>query len=325
MTNTSKAKQQEDYLSRIASGNDEIGSELKQIKTAVEKLDKSNDPSEFNKYLIVDLDMLPGGIFYKVGTVIRIRAAEVPEIQAYSVVNNLSPNDVREKMNAMLSSCVKLTFPNGNQGSYEDLRQCDRVTIILMIRELTFQKGQSLAKPVKCQHCGETFEIPFRVVASQTQKSTVVNYELPEDLVDHFRTDLRCFEFIFNDEPIRLAPVSIGMEASVVGHVIDINKKTGELIDDSFVKIIPYTMYDRNKITEDGLRAKLKEYKNMNDVEKFLFLNSAVDELIFGIKELKSECPKCNAEVCTEISFPDGARSIFVLPNTFRNFIKKQI
>ena len=320
---TNKTKQQEDYLSRIASGIDDISSELKPIKDAIEKNDRKNDPSDFNKYLIIDLDMLPGGIFYKVGTVIRIRAAGVAEIQAYSVVNNVSHQDVREKMNAMLSSCVKITFPNGTHGSYEDIKLCDRLTIILMIRELTFQKGSSLAKQSKCTHCGESFEVPYRVVASQTQKSTVVNHVLPDDILEFFRTDLRCFEFDFNGEPIRIGPVTIGLEASIMGHIIDINKKTGEIIDDSFAKIIPYTMYDRNKISEDGLRAKLKEYKNMEDIEKFLFLNSAVDELILGIKEIKTECPKCNGEVCTDMIFPNGTSSIFVLPNAFRQHIKK--
>ena len=50
----------------------------------------------------------------------------------------------------------------------------------------------------------------------------------------------------------------------------------------SFLKIIPFTLYDRNSITQEGIEAKLEEFQKMDDMS-FQFLNSAVEKLTFGI------------------------------------------
>ena len=60
------------------------------------------------------------------------------------------------------------------------------------------------------------------------------------------------------------------------------------------------------------------------DMETFQFLNQAVNEISkIGIKGLVSKCPKCESEVHTPLTFPGGAKNIFVLPNIFNEFIKK--
>ena len=92
------------------------------------------------------------------GIKIKIRAAKVHEIQAYSIISNENILDVTEKMNQMLSSCVKVTLPNGQNGSYKDIKDGDRLFIIFMIRELTFQKGNSLAKDVTCNFCNNNLK-----------------------------------------------------------------------------------------------------------------------------------------------------------------------
>ena len=82
--------------------------------------DMNYDNSDLLNYLSVDLNALPAGIFYKPGTKIMIRAAEVHEVQAYSAIINENLVDVTEKMNEMLSRCVRIKFPNGSIGSYNE-------------------------------------------------------------------------------------------------------------------------------------------------------------------------------------------------------------
>jgi len=90
----------------------------------------------------------------------------------------------------------------------------------------------------------------------------------------------------------------------------------------SFLKIIPFVLRDRVTITEDGIKAKEDEFKEM-DMYTFQVINQAVDNMVFGLKELTMECPECSQEVCTDMSFPNGASSLFVISSIFDEFTKK--
>jgi len=136
-------------------------------------------------FLSVDLKILPSGIFYKPGTQIKIKAATVSEVQAYSVVDDANMIDVTEKMNQMLSSCVKIIHPNASIGSYKDLKDADRIFLIFMIRELTFQQGCNLAKDVTCNSCGTDFKINFRSTGNASQPKSFICYEMDEKLLKY--------------------------------------------------------------------------------------------------------------------------------------------
>ncbi len=56
----------------------------------------------------------------------------------------------------------------------------DRLTLIFMIRELTFQKGATLAKEVTCPHCNCEFSIPFRATPNNEYPRTFEKHEMPE-------------------------------------------------------------------------------------------------------------------------------------------------
>ena len=59
----------------------------------------------------------------------------------------------------------------------------------------------------------------------------------------------------------------------------------------------------------------------MDDIS-FQFLNAAVSKMTFGIKELKKTCT-CGEEVHTDMQFPNGASSIFVIHDAFEAYIKE--
>jgi hypothetical protein len=77
----------------------------------------------------------------------------------------------------------------------------------------------------------------------------------------------------------------------------------------------------RSTITYDGIKSKLKEFEEMDDIS-FQFLNSAVSKMTFGIKELKKMC-ECGEEVRTEMTFPNGASGIFVIHDAFEAYIEE--
>jgi len=308
-----KKRQQEEYLSKFLTESKE---DVKEIKETL----KSQEPNTLD-YLSVDLSVLPLGMFYQNGTKIKIRAAKVSEVQSYSVVDDQNFLDVTEKMNQLLSSCVKVILPSGGNGSYKDIKDGDRLYIIFMIRELTFQKGNSLAKEITCEHCNNEFSIPFRATSNAEQPKTFVNQEMPEELSQFYNKEMKCFEFNINGGVYRMGPPNIGIQEIFYG---DIKTKVQEkkTPNVAFLKIIPFLLWDRTSITNDGIKAKEDEFKKM-DMYTFQVINQAVDKMVFGLKGLKMTCPECGGEAHSDMSFPNGASSLFVIPNFFDDLVKK--
>ena len=77
----------------------------------------------------------------------------------------------------------------------------------------------------------------------------------------------------------------------------------------------------RSSITLDGIKAKLKEFQEMDDIS-FQFLNAAIGKMTFGIEKLGKACT-CGEEVTTEMQFPNGTSGIFVIHDAFEAYIKE--
>lgn len=275
------------------------------------------------EYMVIPLDILPCGNFYKPGTKISIRAAKVEEVQAYSVVDDKNPMDWVDKMNDILKSCLRFIQPNGMNGSYKDVKDSDRVYLIFMIRELTFPGGKNLSKEVTCPNCRHEFEIPYRATHSEDKAKTFVNFEMPEKIQKFYDEFERVYVIKINDKngnPVeyKMAPPTIGMQETLFGDVKE-KVQTEKEPNISFLKVIPYQMYDRITITPEGIKEKEKEYRNM-DMTTFQILNKFVDNMKFGIKELSMRCPECGEEVHTNMTFPEGVSSIFVIPDALEQY-----
>ena len=286
---------------------------------SIQKVDLSYlDHTPSNEYIAVPLELLPCGLFYKAGTRISIRGAKVQEVQAYSVVDDNNYLDITEKMNQILSSCVKYTYANGMLGSYKDLRDGDRLFLIFMIRELTFPGGKNLSKDVTCDNCNTDFKMELRATSSDKVTKSFVNYEMSDKIVKFFDPPERVFVFTIDDVDYKLAPPTIGIQEIFFGDIkskVQIEKNPNV----AFLKLASFLLHDRTKITLDGIKAKEQEFKRM-DMKTFQILNQAVNQIIFGIKEMKNNCPSCGLEVHTDMVFPAGASTIFVIPDAFDEY-----
>jgi hypothetical protein len=269
----------------------------------------NNEYGDTMSYITVDLTLLPAGIFYKPGTTIMIRAASVSEVQAFSSIDDTNYLDVTEKMNEMLSRCIKIKHPNGTMGTYKDLKDNDRLFLIFMVRELTFQKNSNLAKDATCTNCKHEFKIQFRATTGPDCPKTFVNYDVDKELEQFFNKSDRTFDFPINEKVYKLAPPSISIQEIFFKNIKD-KVQAEKTPNVAFLKIIPFTLWDRKTISEDGIKAKEEEFKNM-DMDTFLFLDEVVGKMLYGIKELKLSCPMCGEEVHTDMTFPKGASSIF--------------
>ncbi len=260
-----------------------------------------------------DIKELPCGQFYPTGTVFMVRPAQVKEIQSYSMVDDNNFYDIVEKMNDILQACVRVKYSDGKVGSYIDIKDQDRLFLIFLIRELTFQQGNSLQVTAKCG-CGSELTVELK-------RDTFVFHDIDTKLDRFFSPSTRSYHFsTVNGKEFELTPPNIGLQKSFTDYILKENneKRTPNL---SFLKIIPFMLPGRASITYEGIKAKLKEFEEIDDIS-FQFLNAAVSKMTFGIKELKKKC-SCGEEVHTEMQFPNGASGIFVVHDAFEAYIKE--
>lgn len=266
------------------------------------------------QYFSFDIRELPCGKFYPTGTLFMVRPAQVREIQAYSMVDDNNFYDIVEKMNGMLQSCVRIKYPDGKMGSFLEVKDQDRLFLIFLIRELTFQQGNELSVKTICPTDNTEIQIELK-------RQNFVFHEIDEKLVKFFNPATSSYKFrLKNGKEYEVTPPNIGLQKAFTDYIIKENneKRQPNL---AFLKIIPFMLPGRSSITYDGIKAKLKEFEEMDDIS-FQFLNSAISKMTFGIKELKKICP-CGEEVHTDMQFPNGASGIFVIHNAFEAYIKE--
>lgn len=266
------------------------------------------------KYFSFDVVEFPCGIFYPAGTTIQIRPAEVIEIQSYSMIDDTNYYDIVEKTNEMLSSCVRIKYPDGRVSSYIDLRDPDRFYTILIIRELTFQQGNTLAINATCT-CKANVQI-------ELVRKNIRNRQIDEKIRKYYNPSFGCFTFnTKNGGVFNLAPPKIGLQRSFTDYIIKENAEKRKA-NMSFLKIIPFTLYNSNVITIDEINKKLELFGKLSNPD-FQFLNSAVDKMNFGPEKVSKICDSCGLEVHGEFTFPNGPSDIFIIHDAFEKFIEE--
>lgn len=319
MSNEKNEMSEEEYLKRHLSDIDSnqkfqnpISSDIP-FDNAQPVQNTQNTRTDDLQYFNIDIRELPCGKFYPTGTLLMVRPAQVREIQSYSMVDDNNFYDIIEKMNDMLQACVRVKYPDGKIGSYLEVKDQDRLFLIFLIRELTFQQGNSLAVNAKCG-CGDDISIEL------TRKNFVF-HEIDEKLDKFYSHQNGSYNFkTINGKFFELTPPNIGLQKAFTDYIVKENneKRTPNL---AFLKIIPFMMPGRTSITYDGIKTKVKEFEQMDDIS-FQFLNAAVSKMTFGIKELKKMC-QCGEEVHTDMQFPTGSSGIFVIHNAFEAYIKE--
>lgn len=310
-----KEQKNQEYLKGLLSDGD--APKEKSVPVVKIATDDYTPPSA--EYSLVDISMLPASRFYPVGTKISIRAAKVHEIQAYSVVDDENYVDIVEKMNELLSRNILFVHPNGKKGTYRDLKDADRMFIIFMIRELTFQGGNTLTKEVQCSSCSHEFSIPFRATSNNDGPATFEIQEPNEKIARFWKEELNCYELVYNNVSWKLGAPTIGMQEDFYDE-IKRNVKDDKKPNVSFMKIMPFLLHDRSSITSEGIKAKQKDYVNMNDLKLFGGLNSIVSNMTLGIKGLTMICSECGEEVHTSLTFPGGASTLFEFSDILDGF-----
>ena len=316
MSNTKEDKNKE-YLDKLLGGENKAESKSNPPLVPVDV--HYDIPSV--EYSNINLSILPSGRFYPRGTKISIRSAKVSEIQAYSMVDDNNFVDITEKMNELLARNILYIHPDGSKGSYKNIKDSDRVFLIFMIRELTFQGGNTLTREATCPTCTKEFFIPFRSTPGANVPTTFELHEPNADIERFFDKEKQVYVLIYEGISWELAPPTIGVQEDFYAE-IKRNVQADKKPDVAFMKIMPFLLHNRESITEENIKAKLKEFKAMEDLVLFQGFNNIVNKMTVGIKGLKMNCTECGTEVHTDLTFPGGASTLFDIPDIMDRFGK---
>lgn len=277
------------------------------------KQQKDNSRLTDLQYQSFDCSLFPCGIFYPTGTQIKIRPALVKEIQAYSMVDDNNFPDIIDKMNDMLMACVRVQYPNGDVASYLDIKEQDRLYILFLIRDLTFQQGMYLTVNKECG-CKNEVQIELK-------PSNFMYFELNQTMQKFFDSYTRSFVFDYKGQEFSLTMPNIGIQKAFTEYITEeVNQKKDPNL--SFLKIMPFLLGERNNIDKKEIKEQLKTFQNLS-VDSFQFLNSAINHMKFGIEKLRKTCSVCGKEVHTEMTFPNGASGIFVIHDAFERYLEE--
>lgn len=297
-----------DYKPPVENNNIEhIGPNIRQGVNKIEA-----DSSWIN----IPITELAHSLFYSEGIRISIRPVKTKEIQSFAIVNEKNPYDVIAKLNELLAACVKIeNIETGEILSHYDLYDGDRDTIAILIAKASAKYGRKIEKLVKCSKCSTDNKIEM----------IPANYEYKkhhEKLEKYFNINTKKYEFVLkNGAKVKLAPPTLGLAQDVNNYILVKTTKTKETPNITFMQTFPYIQSGNGikTMTYEQLEQAEYEFTKMNS-DMFQFIYDTVDMINFGIEKCKIIC-QCGQEVHTSFGFPNGPRDLFIISNSFDEFI----
>jgi len=276
---------------------------------------KGRDSGEFESadmlmgwHSIYTDDLPSTGKFYLAGIKMQIRAAKVNEIRHWSTLNERDLFDIEDKLNYILQNCVRISS-EGRMLSWKDIREEDKIFILLKIRDLTFPEPESrLQFKKKCPDCGEELTIEIK------PDSFGLN-EVPAHIEKYYSEEERCYVIQTKSSGIiRMSPPSVGV-MKVLADYVDGKRRKDEGWDKAWTQILPYIQTEWRGFKEKNIFDGEVDFKGW-DTTKYNVVYAIAEKMKIGVKpNIVQECQECGAEVATRVDFPGGIKALFMLPD----------
>lgn len=253
-------------------------------------------------------DLPSGGKFYPYDTKIQLRSAKVNEIRHWSTLNDRDLFDIEDKLNYILQNCVRISV-NKQVLSWKDIREEDKIFVLLKIRDLTFPEPEArLQFKKKCPDCSEELTIEIKA------DSFTLN-EVPEHIAKYYSEDERCFIIQTKTSGvIRMCPPSVGV-MKVVADYVDNKRRNDQGWDKAWIQLVPYLQTEWRNFKEKNIFDGEIDFKGW-DKTKYNVVYALAEKMKIGVKpNLTQICPECGAEVTTRVDFPGGIKALFMLPD----------
>ncbi len=255
----------------------------------------------------VPLNILPSqGLFYPEGSRLMIKAAPVSVIRHFSTVDETNTQELNSALDYILQHLVRFSVP-GMVQSYKNLKDIDRIAVILHVRDVTFKNGESkIVSEIRCK-CGNVDE-------KTLHWDDFVFFEPNDELMRWYNNEHRIFVVSFNDPTINsigLTLPSIGTRDFVQSYVTE-RIRTNRPYDKAFANIAPHLLQDWTTLNSTVYEHALEESGSWN-IQQFAGFVRVID-LIKKARQskIKHKCTKCGAEVTAPSSFRGGIKSLFI-------------
>ena len=260
-------------------------------------------------YLKIPVESLPTqGLFYPAGFEVSIRAARGEEIKHWSTMNDediMQISRTDDILNYMIERCCSVKNPERPGNAWQDLKNVDRFYILLSIKEFTFIKGEN------------QLMVPNPDGADVPVTKEMVDFiNVPEDIMEFYSPEEKCFVFTVNNQVIKMHVPSLGVNTWLKNYAMN-KQNNREPFDQDFLNYAPMLIRDYRNLSQRAYEQFVSETQLWG-----------VDEwsVVSYVTKILSDATEPKIKYITEggeekeipLSFRGGIRAIFVIPDPLR-------
>ena len=265
-------------------------------------------------------------IFYPSDWSFYIRPATVEAIRNWSMIDDQNGNSIDEVFNEVLKTCLQIKDSTDRPIPWHNICSWDRFFFLLLIREYTFQDGESnISYYEDCPECETPVEFNLT--------SNALMYDMPdEEVISYYDQTSRTWaidpsEYEVEGDPITLYVPTLEKDANIKAWMIrKLQENRNTKIDPVFIRFVSWMTPKISKDDEISKR-QMKQLKMAFDslsIDQFEFMDEVLKNIIITPKtKWITKCPSCGEEVTSDIRFPNGVSGLFHIQSKRRRFGKK--
>jgi len=273
-----------------------------------------------NEWKNIPVESLPSkGFGYPNGFEIAIKSASITEIRHYSTIDENDRIDLDDKLNSIISKCMKIKWEGGFLDVY-DLWYEDRFFVIMSIRDITFIKGENrILLPVSKNCTQAECNIPDQI---ELKANVLDSFIMSDDLLKRYNSDTYSFKFVPKDgsAEMELFIPTVGV-TTLCRKIINEKRKSGKKIDESFAQVASFIIPDWRNLNErlyDDYERTSRDWTPL----QFSIADQISQKINFATKSrIYTKCTSCGGEVTADITFPSGYRSLFIISDIFSQLL----
>lgn len=265
-------------------------------------------------------------IFYPSDWSFYIRPATVEAIRNWSMIDDQNGNSIDEVFNEVLKTCLQIKDSTDRPIPWHNICSWDRFFFLLLVREYTFQDGESnISYYEDCPECETPVEFNLT--------SNALMYDMPdEEVISYYDQTSRTWaidpsEYEVEGDPITLYVPTLEKDANIKAWMIrKLQENRNAKIDPVFIRFVSWMTPKISKDDEISKR-QMKQLKTAFDslsIDQFEFMDEVLKNIIVTPKtKLLAKCSSCGEEVTSDIRFPNGVSGLFHIQSKRRKFGKK--
>jgi len=273
-----------------------------------------------NDWKNIPSENLPSkGFGYPEGFEVAIKASGVREIRQFSTVDDDDRIDLDDKLNTILSKCMKIRWNGGFLEPY-DLWYEDRFYIIMSIRDMTFLRGENkILLPVTKNCTKPDCNVPDML---ELRSNLLDSFVVDPEILKRYNRETYSFKFVPKDgsPEMDLYIPTVGV-TTLCRKILADKRRKGKSFDESFAKVASFIIPDWRGLDE-SVYDQYERASNEWSPLQFSIADQITEKINFATKSrIYSKCESCEGGVTADISFPGGYRSLFVISDIFSQLL----